>query len=132
MIQSLSSLDSRSYVRPPFGNGLQAQQWSIDESANNLGSPSRKRGRVQGLSSVPSTEQRASETSTESDFHGLLIRQLLARVKAPQSRTASPSVADFWALLHRLTGTAEAPSDAASEHDHYLYGAPKRSQSDAP
>ena len=33
---------------------------------------------------------------------------------------------DAWSLLESLAGTIEAPKDWASEHDHYLYGAPKR------
>lgn len=39
---------------------------------------------------------------------------------------ASPN-ASAWDLLQRLTGSLSAPSDWASEHDHYLYGTPKRS-----
>jgi hypothetical protein len=31
-----------------------------------------------------------------------------------------------WDVLESLTGTIEAPSDWASEHDHYLYGTPKQ------
>lgn len=34
---------------------------------------------------------------------------------------------DVWDLLEALTGTVDAPSDWAVEHDHYLYGTPKRS-----
>jgi hypothetical protein len=30
------------------------------------------------------------------------------------------------AVLEKLIGTVEAPSDWAAEHDHYLYGTPKR------
>ena len=33
---------------------------------------------------------------------------------------------DAWDVLEVLTGTLEAPHDWASEHDHYLYGTPKR------
>jgi hypothetical protein len=33
---------------------------------------------------------------------------------------------DVWDLLESLSGTLDAPADWASEHDHYLYGAPKR------
>ncbi len=33
---------------------------------------------------------------------------------------------DAWSLLEILAGTIEAPKDWASEHDHYLYGVPKR------
>jgi len=32
-----------------------------------------------------------------------------------------------WDLLEQAAGTVEMPSDWASEHDHYLYGTPKRS-----
>lgn len=46
---------------------------------------------------------------------------------------AEPSVeeppvleADAVALLETLIGSVEAPSDWAAEHDHYLYGTPKR------
>jgi len=30
------------------------------------------------------------------------------------------------AVLEKLIGTVEAPSDWAAEHDYYLYGTPKR------
>ncbi len=33
---------------------------------------------------------------------------------------------DVWDVLESLVGTVEAPSDWAIEHDHYLYGTPKR------
>lgn len=31
-----------------------------------------------------------------------------------------------WDVLDELAGTVEAPPDWAAEHDHYLYGTPKR------
>ena len=31
-----------------------------------------------------------------------------------------------WDTLEELAGTMEAPEDWSSEHDHYLYGTPKR------
>jgi hypothetical protein len=31
-----------------------------------------------------------------------------------------------WDILRRLAGTAEMPEDWSEEHDHYLYGTPKR------
>jgi hypothetical protein len=37
------------------------------------------------------------------------------------------SNAGAWDLLRNLTGSVEMPSDWAGEHDHYLYGTPKRS-----
>lgn len=33
---------------------------------------------------------------------------------------------DAWDTLAQLTGTVEGPTDWAAEHDHYLYGIPKR------
>jgi hypothetical protein len=31
-----------------------------------------------------------------------------------------------WDVLEEFAGTVDAPSDWASEHDHYLYGIPKQ------
>jgi hypothetical protein len=36
-----------------------------------------------------------------------------------------------WDLLEQLTGTVDAPEDWAAEHDHYLYGSPKRGKGSA-
>jgi hypothetical protein len=36
-----------------------------------------------------------------------------------------------WDVLESLAGTTEAPADWSAEHDHYLYGIPKRQESDA-
>jgi len=42
----------------------------------------------------------------------------------------SPSIkGDAWDVLEAMTGTIEAPLDWSSEHDHYLYGTPKRETS---
>jgi hypothetical protein len=35
-----------------------------------------------------------------------------------------------WEVLESLTGTVEAPADWSAEHDHYLYGTPKRQEAD--
>ncbi|MGO8670440.1 MAG: hypothetical protein ACLQVD_03610 [Capsulimonadaceae bacterium] len=34
---------------------------------------------------------------------------------------------DAWSVLHELAGTYNGPTDWSSEHDHYIYGSPKRS-----
>lgn len=39
--------------------------------------------------------------------------------------------ADAWDVLEKLAGTITAPSDWSSEHDHYLYGTPKRQDESA-
>ena len=31
-----------------------------------------------------------------------------------------------WDVLEAMTGVIDAPEDWAAEHDHYLYGTPKR------
>lgn len=31
-----------------------------------------------------------------------------------------------WDVLDTLTGSVEAPTDWSEEHDHYLYGTPRR------
>ncbi|PKO21393.1 MAG: hypothetical protein CVU38_15035, partial [Chloroflexi bacterium HGW-Chloroflexi-1] len=35
-------------------------------------------------------------------------------------------------LLETLAGTVDAPNDWAAEHDHYLYGTPKRRSETVP
>jgi hypothetical protein len=40
--------------------------------------------------------------------------------------TPSRSEHNVWDTLERLAGTVDAPPDWSSEHDHYLYGSPKR------
>ena len=45
-----------------------------------------------------------------------------------QTAPLSTPARDAWDVLETLTGTVEAPSNWASEHDHYLYGTPKRQQ----
>jgi hypothetical protein len=59
--------------------------------------------------SLPSTQPQSSSADTD---------QVSAAVKRENA----------WDLLEALTGTIEAPPDWASEHDHYLYGTPKRGE----
>ena len=44
---------------------------------------------------------------------------------------AQEPLGDAWDVLKRLAGTVEAPADWSLEHDHYLYGTPKRGSDDA-
>ncbi len=39
---------------------------------------------------------------------------------------------DAWSVLERFAGTVDAPADWSEEHDHYLYGTPKRSSRNSP
>ena len=41
---------------------------------------------------------------------------------------SSERTGDAWDALERLASTIDAPSDWSSEHNHYLYGTPKRQQ----
>jgi hypothetical protein len=43
-----------------------------------------------------------------------------------QKRTDADVTTDAIAVLESLTGSVEAPTDWSAEHDHYLYGTPKR------
>ena len=45
-------------------------------------------------------------------------------IELPAPQTAKEP--DAWDELEALTGSVEAPSDWAQQHDHYLYGTPKR------
>jgi hypothetical protein len=40
--------------------------------------------------------------------------------------------ADAWDVLEHFAGSVDAPPDWASEHDHYLYGTPKRQSENSP
>jgi hypothetical protein len=48
------------------------------------------------------------------------------------SEGQGPGPADAWDVLEQLAGTIDGPVDWASEHDHYLYGTPKRHQQTPP
>lgn len=37
-----------------------------------------------------------------------------------------PKTQSAWDILEELTGTVEGPEDWSEEHDHYLYGTPKK------
>ena len=38
----------------------------------------------------------------------------------------APDEGNVWDTLAKLAGSVDAPPDWSSEHDHYLYGTPKR------
>jgi hypothetical protein len=58
-----------------------------------------------------------------------------ANSKLGGSGSDSPSVVPdeagsrAWAVLKSMTGTLEGPADWSQELDHYLYGTPKRGES---
>lgn len=48
----------------------------------------------------------------------IVVQELLA--------TAAEAHGDAWDVLEAIAGTVDAPNDWSAEHDHYLYGTPKR------
>jgi hypothetical protein len=38
----------------------------------------------------------------------------------------APPTGDAWSVLDSLQGSVNAPADWSAQHDHYLYGTPKR------
>ena len=59
----------------------------------------------------------------EGDFVDVLLT--LPDSSGADSETQPESA---WEVLRRLAGTVEMPEDWSDEHDHYLYGSPKRSE----
>jgi hypothetical protein len=54
-----------------------------------------------------------------------LQQQVLEFVETLRQQHLATS-SNAWDILESLTGTVEAPIDWSAEHDHYLYGTPKR------
>lgn len=51
---------------------------------------------------------------------------------SPKGKKASKKTApspEIWSKLRSLAGSVTGPEDLAAEHDHYLYGTPKKSES---
>jgi Protein of unknown function DUF104. len=43
-----------------------------------------------------------------------------------EEQPAEQQAKSVWEILDEIVGTVEAPEDWSEEHDHYLYGTPKR------
>ena len=57
-------------------------------------------------------------------------RMLLEKTLAPMnSGHQEPPRGDAWSVLASMEGTVEGPADWSSDLDHYLYGTPKRNES---
>lgn len=54
---------------------------------------------------------------------------LAVNEKAEEQLSRDP-VSDLWDLLRRGAGSISGPADWSLEHDHYLYGTPKRAESE--
>ena len=74
------------------------------------------------LNNLPFAEGEAVRVVVTSDKDAKSMEE----ASAPAGTPAEGEV-DALAILESLAGTVDAPSDWAAEHDHYLYGTPKRS-----
>lgn len=58
---------------------------------------------------------------------GTRVKVCLPDVPAAKSETPKEPMSDLACVLLKHAGTlADLPEDAAAQHDHYLYGTPKR------
>lgn len=70
-------------------------------------------------------------------FDGEVFRPAVPVDQLPNGRyritieeVAGSDTGDAWDVLEALTGTVDAPPDWSKQHDHYLHGTPKRSETD--
>lgn len=56
----------------------------------------------------------------------VLSEKAVPELDSPTSSAGSAGGVDALAVLESLIGSVDAPPDWAEEHDHYLYGTPKR------
>lgn len=52
--------------------------------------------------------------------------ELLLSIDRASDPTPQQNAESGWDFLANLIGTVEGPADWATEHDHYLYGSPRR------
>jgi len=90
---------------------------------------------VQTLGRVGLTPQEGGGLLVLTEGGGTLVDEIMGALKVAASRPlAKPAteeppqdpVSALWELLEKNAGSIVAPPDWASEHDHYLYGTPKR------
>ncbi len=65
------------------------------------------------------------------DFVSRVIRALKTTLGLSANDEGPPRAGTettFWDSLEKLTGSIEAPQDWSAEHDHYLYGVPRRDE----
>lgn len=71
----------------------------------------------------PDLERLARELAVAS---GVTVPDLLRGLLREREAAGRSEIPSPWAMLDRLAGSIEGPPDWASEHDHHLYGTPKR------
>jgi hypothetical protein len=65
------------------------------------------------------------ETNIDFKSNTRYLISILSEAEIPEKTSE-----DAWDILEDMAGTIEAPEDWSKEHDHYLYGTPKREVKD--
>lgn len=71
-----------------------------------------------------STNVRSSNFDLDILLNSPVKLDLTTTPQTPQ--TLFPESSDPWDIIEGLIGTIDGPNDWSSQHDHYLYGTPKR------
>ena len=72
------------------------------------------------------TEHEAAFGSTPAQGDAAVLLQAAAAI---QARPPEPCLGD-WSAIEALIGSVPGPEDSAREHDHYLYGSPRRAKAE--
>ena len=79
-------------------------------------------------------DQHETALRAKAQAQGLSAEEYVRQVLSHDLEEKESSSEPFWkAFLHRMEAVPDEvferlPADGASEHDHYLYGSPKRNQ----
>jgi hypothetical protein len=77
---------------------------------------------------IRAIEELPADTTLEQIVGTLQDMLMEGNCEQPEEADADiPKGGGLWDFLERTAGTVEMPADWSSEHDHYLYGTPKRS-----
>ena len=77
---------------------------------------SKRKGELKEAPKPRYKNRRSSEDKSHSSPH----------LSAPQALSEEDKNGTAWAILESLIGTYDGPADWSEEHDHYLYGWPKK------
>jgi hypothetical protein len=62
------------------------------------------------------------------EYARLTLEKRLQSGRMPESEPSQNGLR-AWSVLRSMAGTVEGPPDSSRELDHYLYGSPKRNES---
>jgi hypothetical protein len=60
-----------------------------------------------------------------------IILEAVRKFMEDEEKNINENVPNAFEVLERLSGTVEAPYDWAANHDHYLYGTPRKNEARA-